>query len=184
MDAVTKARMHALAQTSVFYASLSGAQGTITDEGDDYRPAIFERSLLDGLYVAMNPLGSSPAEMALRDRARNSKNIKELRMIADLFANDPPESAVRSRNVKVIKDFTDSRYLHPKQRFHIERERGVKQLLEDHAVTGITSKREAETEWMKRKAEQETGVDRDESDPARRKVYEDAYDALRARDFR
>ena len=168
----------------MFYASLSGASGCCVDEGDEYRPAEHKRSLLDALYVARNPLGNSPAEVALRDRARNSKDIRELRMIAELFADDPPESLIRARKVKVVKDFTDSRYLHPKQRFFIERERGARQIMADCAFTGISDKRAAEIEWMKRQAEWDTGVPRSEKDPAKYKRYEDAYDALRAHDNR
>lgn len=176
--------MAQLAHEAVFYASLNGARGQITDEGDEYNPVIFERQLLDALYVARNPLGNSPAEMALRDRSRKSKNIQELRMIAELFADDPPESFIRNRQVKVVKDFTDSRYLHPKQRFFIERDRGANQLMDDHAFTGFKETRAAEIEWMKREAEWDTGVLRDEKDPVKSKRYEDAYDRLRAHDFR
>jgi hypothetical protein len=177
--------MYMKARESMFYVSLNGARGhRCIDEGDEYRPAIYERSLLDALYVARNPLGNSPAELALRDRARNSKDIRELRTIAELFAEDPPESLIRARKIKVVKDVTDSRYLHPKQRFFIERDRGAKQLMDDHAFTGITDKRAAETEWMKRQAEWDTGVSRDDPDAGRRKDWERAYNALRQHDNR
>src|SRR3546814_5135015 len=73
-------KMRKLSRESMFYASLSGARGGCAYEGDEYNPAVIERNLLDALYVARNPLGNSPAEVALRDRARNSKDIKELRM--------------------------------------------------------------------------------------------------------
>lgn len=186
MDAQVRTRMLARARRAMFYAALNGAYGHCTEEEDPSRgiPRVIERSLYDALYVARNPLGNSPAEMALRERARNSKDQKELRFIAELFSCDPPERFFRERKVKLVKDFTDSRYLLPKRRFFIEREAGVSELLGRSDVSGITDKRAAEIEWMKRQAELETGVVRDEPDHARRKRFENAYDALRQHDYR
>lgn len=181
MDAKTRARMDAKTREAQFYSRLAGASGQCVYEGDEYSPAVLRINRLDALWVAENPLGNSRAETALREVARRSRDRTELRVIADLFADEPSEAQLRSRIVRVERDVTDTRDLLPHRRFLAERASGAQSLMD----AGIAlDKRSAETEWMKRQAEWESGVSRIEADAAVRKKYEDSYDRLRAYDSR
>lgn len=162
-------RMAQRAKEAAWYATISGANGWCTDEGDEYRPAVFEYSRLDALTVARSGhLGEYAKAHA------NSKDLKKQKGVADFLAN--PEAAKRA-GVTVMVDIEDRQL--GKGEFFARRDAGVEQLLK-HG--GYATRREAELEWMKREAEVETGFTRDDPNPARRAKWWRAYRNLCNRD--
>lgn len=164
-------RMAERARQALWNATLSGANGYCTDEGDEHRPAVFEYSRLDALTVARSGyLGEYAKAHA------NSKDVKKQKEVADFLAN--PTAAERA-GVTVVVDVTERQL--GKAEFFARRAAGVRRLL-PHGR--FATQRDAELEWMKREAEIETGFRRDDPSPVRRKIYGDAYNRLRAHDFR
>lgn len=151
------------------YATLSGANGWCTDEGDENRPAVFEYSRLDALTVARSGyLGEYAKAQA------NSKDLSKQVDVADFLAD--PESARRA-GVTVIPDVTERQL--GKGEFFARRAAGTDVLM-SHGE--FHTRREAELEWMKREAELETGFRRDEPNHTSRAKWKRAYRNLCNRD--
>ena len=180
-------QMRQRAREAAWYATLSGANGWCTDEGErrtdweglhpvmnrcaEDRPAVFEYSRLDALAVARSGyLG----EYAKADA--NSKDLKAQKKVADFLAD--PEAARRA-GVTVLVDVTERQL--GKGEFFARRAEGVEQLLKHGR---FTNRRAAELEWMERQAVYETGFTRDDPNPARRKKFLRAYATLRGHDYR
>lgn len=178
-------RMTELAREAAWYATLSGANGWCTDEGErrtdweglhpvmnrfaEDRPAEFRYSRLDALAVARSGyLG----EYAKADA--NSKDLKAQKKVADFLAN--PKAAKRA-GVTVVVDIEDRQL--GKAEFFARRAAGVKQLM---AHGRFATERDAELEWMMRQAEVETGFTRDDPNPARERRVKRVYRNLCNRD--
>lgn len=174
MNAETQAEMDAILEETVFNVRLSGATGWCTDEGGEHSPAVFEYSRLDALDLARNPSGNSPAERALRDFA-NSRDSKKQKMVADAFADMPPESLIRRGLVRIEFDLTEQQF--GKAEFFARRAIGAAQI---RAET-VMALDDAEREWMHREAEREVSkecgrpVTRKDPNPARREAVRKAY---------
>lgn len=178
-------RMAQRAKEAAWYATLSGANGSCTDEGEkrtdweglhpvmnrlaEDRPAVFKYSRLDALTVAragyLSDYGKEHA---------NSKDLKKQKEVADFLAN--PKAAKRA-GVTVIVDIQDRQL--GKGEFFARRDAGVEKLLKHGR---FATRRDAELEWMERQAVYETGFTRDDPNPTRRKKFLRKYRALCNRD--
>jgi len=162
-------RMAERARQALWNATLSGANGYCTDEGDEHHPAVFKYSRLDALAVARSGyLG----EYAKADA--NSKDLKAQKKVADFLAD--PEAARRA-GVTVVVDVTERKL--GKAEFFARRDAGVEQLLKHGR---FATRDDAAREWMKREAELETGFRRDDPNPAKKKKWNRVYRNLCNRD--
>ena len=162
-------RMKARAEEAAFYATLSGACGSCTDEGDEHRPTVFEYSRLDALAIARSGYLGEYAQAHA-----NSKDLKKQMEVADFLANP---NAARAARVKVIPDVTERQL--GKAEFHTLRAAGVEQLMRHGRYA---TRRDAELEWMMKEAEVQTGFTLDDPNPSRRNAVKRKYRALCNRD--
>lgn len=144
-----------LAKEAAWYATLSGANGWCTDEGErrtdweglhpvmnrfaEDRPAVFEYSRLDALAVARSGYLGEYAKAH-----SNSKSVKKQKEVADFLAD--PEAAERA-GVTVVVDVTERQL--GKAEFQARRELGAAALIAAHGLT----QDEAKKEWMQLEAE-------------------------------
>lgn len=166
-------------------ATLSGANGSCTDEGEkrtdweglhpvmnrlaEDRPAVFKYSRLDALEVAR---WGDYGEYA--QHCANSKDLKKQREVADYIAN---ANSARLAGVTVIPDVTERQL--GKAEFFARRAAGVEQLMQ---FGTYATRRDAELEWMMKEAELATSFSRDDPNPNRRKAVNRKYRALCNRD--
>jgi hypothetical protein len=178
-------RMAQRAKEAAWYATLSGANGWCTDEGEkrtdwkglhpvmnrlaEDRPAGFEYSRLDALTVARSGyMGEVVQAFA------NSKDRKLQMAVADFLAQ--PDAAKRA-GVTVVVDVTEQQL--GKAEFFARRAAGVEVLMRHGR---FATRRDAELEWMEHEAVSETGFTRDEPNPSRRRKFLRVYRNLCNRD--
>ncbi len=170
MDEKTMARLKAKTKEADHYATLSLASGSVVDEGDESSQTVFSYSRLAALDVARSGYLGEYAEACA-----NSRDVRKQREVSDYLAG--PERA-RDKGIVVIVDLKENQL--GKAEFFSRRELGAAAIRADTSMT----ERAAELEWMKREAEEETGCKRDDSNRSRKRRWERAYNALRARDSR